>query len=156
MAKIQELQKAQLFQHLEAIQLNGVTKIININHDMKLIKRITSWLSSVLMLFLVTYWYTDYHLDTAIDISVLFTGKIWIIYGAISIYEQLKAVKFQFKYIPRKSWFIFIITHIIIWPIFYLLFTEKEFMIAYLFPGIMLPLFLIIDIIAIIGRKIFN
>lgn len=132
------------------------TKRNKMNNDMGITKKIISWLVSVFMLFLVTYWYTDYHLDTALDISILFTGEVWIIFGAISMYEQLKTARFHVKCIPRYSWFTLATTHIIIWPIFYFAFDEKEFMAAYLFPSIILPLLLIIDIITIISRKIFK
>ena len=106
-------------------------------------------------LFLAAWWAVK-DIEGGFQITILVRGELFVMYSSIELYKKLKVVRFRIRYVPQRAWLIFLIINAITWPIFYFLFAKERFMLAYLFPSIILPLLLIIDIIATIGRKIFK
>jgi hypothetical protein len=122
--------------------------------DMKVVNKLTPWIY-ILFLFLAAWWAVK-DIEGGFQITILVIGELFVMYSSIELYKKLKVVRFRIRYVPQRAWLIFLIINAITWPIFYFLFAKERFMLAYLFPSIILPLLLIIDIIATIGRKIFK
>ena len=122
--------------------------------DMKVVNKLTPWIY-ILFLFLAAWWAVK-DIEGGFQITILVIGELFVMYSSIELYKKLKVVRFRIRYVTQRAWLIFLIINAITWPIFYFLFAKERFMLAYLFPSIILPLLLIIDIIATIGRKIFK
>lgn len=105
---------------------------------------------------LLTAWWIFKDIPKAICYTLFIVGELKIIYSAVGIYIDMKNYRFHIGSIPKKEWRSFLLTQLITWSLFYLLFPEPLFMTAYIIPMVLLPLLLIYDIISSFLRKLFR
>ena len=119
---------------------------------MKISKKI--WISIAFVFVMV--WYMG-NFNAALDYVILVYGNLYFITDVSCAYMKLKIVHFNFhKAATTREWTRFLISSVVIWLLFFFIRSEFAFLLAILFPLILLPLLLIYDICATYIRKFFN
>lgn len=119
---------------------------------MKISKKI--WISIALVFVLA--WYKG-NFYAALDYVILIYGNLYFITDVSLVYMRLKDVRFNFrKAATKREWINFLISSVVIWLLFFTLRSEFAFLLAILFPLILLPLLLVYDICTTYIRKLFN
>lgn len=73
-----------------------------------------------IILALAIYWSRG-NLKLAFQVSVSVIGSIAFIYATIGMYEKIKNVKFNFRFIPKNSWIRIGTIYLCIWGAFILI-----------------------------------
>ena len=73
----------------------------------------------IIILALAIYW-SKGNLKLAFQVSVSVIGSIAFIYATIGMYENLKSVRFHFRYISKDLWIRLGIIYLLVWGAFIL------------------------------------
>lgn len=112
------------------------------------------WISIIFMFVMVWHMGNFY---AALDYVILIYGNLYFIANVSLVYMRLKDVRFNFrKAATKREWINFLISSVVIWLLFFTLRSEFAFLLAILFPLILLPLLLVYDICTTYIRKLFN
>ena len=98
------------------------------------------WISIIFMFVMVWHMGNFY---AALDYVILIYGNLYFIANVR-------------KAATKREWINFLISSVVIWLLFFTLRSEFAFLLAILFPLILLPLLLVYDICTTYIRKLFN